>query len=62
MKCRERGEMVNNGSVLILCVWFVQVDEKINDAYFKKSAKADKAFLQGEEVSLCYEWRWKGDV
>ncbi|ORE06068.1 hypothetical protein BCV72DRAFT_128350 [Rhizopus microsporus var. microsporus] len=27
----------------------VKIDEKFNDAYFKKSAKTEKAFLQGEE-------------
>ncbi|CEP07649.1 hypothetical protein [Parasitella parasitica] len=32
----------------------VKVDEKINDAYFKKSAKADKAFLQGEEKKAAF--------
>ncbi|KAL9540146.1 hypothetical protein MBANPS3_009848 [Mucor bainieri] len=32
----------------------VKVDEKINDAYFKKSAKTDKAFLQGEEKKAAF--------
>ncbi|KAK4517747.1 uncharacterized protein ATC70_001089 [Mucor velutinosus] len=32
----------------------VKVDEKINDAYFKKAAKADKAFLQGEEKKAAF--------
>ncbi|CAO3632662.1 unnamed protein product [Mucor fragilis] len=32
----------------------VKVDEKINDAYFKKAAKSDKAFLQGEEKKAAF--------
>ncbi|CAO3625673.1 unnamed protein product [Mucor hiemalis] len=32
----------------------VKVEEKINDAYFKKSAKADKAFLEGEEKKAAF--------
>ncbi|PHZ17141.1 60S ribosomal protein L6 [Rhizopus microsporus ATCC 52813] len=30
----------------------VKIDEKFNDAYFKKSAKTEKAFLQGEEAAF----------
>ncbi|KAG1245983.1 hypothetical protein G6F68_014830 [Rhizopus microsporus] len=29
----------------------VKVDEKFNDAYFKKSAKTEKAFLEGVQVN-----------
>ncbi|KAG1451516.1 hypothetical protein G6F56_008064 [Rhizopus delemar] len=30
----------------------VKVDKKFNDAYFKKSAKTEKAFLEGEQVCI----------
>ncbi|RCH99401.1 hypothetical protein CU097_015437 [Rhizopus azygosporus] len=32
----------------------VKIDEKFNDAYFKKSAKTEKAFLQGEEKKAAF--------
>ncbi|RCI03619.1 hypothetical protein CU098_012074 [Rhizopus stolonifer] len=32
----------------------VKVDEKFNDAYFKKSAKAEKAFLEGEQKKAAF--------
>ncbi|KAI8095119.1 ribosomal protein L6e-domain-containing protein [Gilbertella persicaria] len=32
----------------------IKVDEKINDAYFKKAAKADKAFLEGEQKKAAF--------
>ncbi|KAI8357800.1 ribosomal protein L6e-domain-containing protein [Blakeslea trispora] len=32
----------------------IKVDEKFNDAYFKKSAKADKAFLEGEQKKAAF--------
>ncbi|KAG2212655.1 ribosomal protein L6e-domain-containing protein [Mucor mucedo] len=32
----------------------VKIDEKINDAYFKKAAKTDKAFLEGESKKAAF--------
>ncbi|KAI8888258.1 hypothetical protein K501DRAFT_241026 [Backusella circina FSU 941] len=32
----------------------VKVDEKFNDAYFKKSAKTEKAFLEGEQKKAAF--------
>ncbi|KAI9354189.1 ribosomal protein L6e-domain-containing protein [Pilaira anomala] len=32
----------------------VKIDEKFNDAYFKKSAKTDKAFLEGQEKKAAF--------
>ncbi|KAI8881335.1 hypothetical protein K501DRAFT_223152, partial [Backusella circina FSU 941] len=32
----------------------VKIDEKFNDAYFKKSAKTEKAFLEGEQKKAAF--------
>ncbi|KAI8877945.1 hypothetical protein K501DRAFT_288133 [Backusella circina FSU 941] len=32
----------------------IKVDEKFNDAYFKKSAKTEKAFLEGEQKKAAF--------
>ncbi|KAG1561723.1 hypothetical protein G6F49_001570 [Rhizopus delemar] len=32
----------------------IPVDEKFNDAYFKKSAKTEKAFLEGEQKKAAF--------
>ncbi|KAG2231984.1 hypothetical protein INT48_004794, partial [Thamnidium elegans] len=32
----------------------VKIDEKFNDSYFKKSAKTDKAFLEGQEKKAAF--------